>query len=97
MSLSPFDSFQSRFVTYLLNFPRIKEGNNIFAFVLSVEVVCQQDTDRINKILHQINVSRKSTYQIAKRSKEDCKTCSKIKQFHTISGDPWKKSYRGTT
>ena len=22
MSLSPFDSFQSRFVTYLLNFPR---------------------------------------------------------------------------
>ena len=23
MSLSPFDSFQSRFVTYLLNFPRI--------------------------------------------------------------------------
>jgi len=24
MSLSPFDSFQSRFVTYLLNFPRIK-------------------------------------------------------------------------
>jgi len=25
MSLSPFDSFQSRFVTYLLNFPRIKQ------------------------------------------------------------------------
>ena len=24
MSLSPFDSFQSRFVTYLLNFPRTK-------------------------------------------------------------------------
>jgi hypothetical protein len=24
MSLSPFDSFQSRFVTYLLNCPRIK-------------------------------------------------------------------------
>ena len=24
MSLSPFDSFQSRFVTYLLNRPRIK-------------------------------------------------------------------------
>jgi len=24
MSLSPFDSFHSRFVTYLLNFPRIK-------------------------------------------------------------------------
>ena len=24
MSLSPFDSFQSRFVTYLLNFPRIR-------------------------------------------------------------------------
>jgi len=23
MSLSPFDSFQSRFVTYLLNFPRM--------------------------------------------------------------------------
>jgi len=23
MSLSPFDSFQSRFATYLLNFPRI--------------------------------------------------------------------------
>ena len=23
MSISPFDSFQSRFVTYLLNFPRI--------------------------------------------------------------------------
>ena len=23
MSLSPFDSFQSRFVTYILNFPRI--------------------------------------------------------------------------
>jgi len=23
MSLSPFDSFQSQFVTYLLNFPRI--------------------------------------------------------------------------
>jgi len=26
MSLSPFDSFQSRFVTYLLNFPRTKVG-----------------------------------------------------------------------
>ena len=25
MSLSPFDSFQSRFVTYLLNFPRISD------------------------------------------------------------------------
>jgi len=25
MSLSPFDSFQSRFVTYLLNFPRINK------------------------------------------------------------------------
>ena len=25
MSLSPFDSFQSRFVTYLLNFPRINQ------------------------------------------------------------------------
>jgi len=27
MSLSPFDSFQSRFVTYLLNFPRIIKLN----------------------------------------------------------------------
>ena len=27
MSLSPFDSFQSRFVTYLLNFPRMKTGS----------------------------------------------------------------------
>jgi len=29
MSLSPFDSFQSRFVTYLLNFPRINHGEVI--------------------------------------------------------------------
>jgi len=28
MSLSPFDSFQSRFVTYLLNFPRTCAGIN---------------------------------------------------------------------
>jgi len=27
MSLSPFDSFQTRFVTYLLNFPRSFETN----------------------------------------------------------------------
>ena len=33
MSLSPFDSFQSRFVTYLLNFPRIC---TIFKAVYSV-------------------------------------------------------------
>ena len=26
MSLSPFDSFQSRFVTYLLNFPHIYQS-----------------------------------------------------------------------
>ena len=37
MSLSPFDSFQSRFVTYLLNFPRTypKSTINIPSFVLS--------------------------------------------------------------
>ena len=29
MSLSPFNSFQSRFVTYLLNFPRIYLGCDI--------------------------------------------------------------------
>ena len=33
MSLSPFDSFQSRFVTYLLNFPRmLMELNRIDMF-----------------------------------------------------------------
>ena len=30
MSLSPFDSFQSRFVTYLLNFPRIRKFKAVF-------------------------------------------------------------------
>jgi hypothetical protein len=30
MSLSPFVSFQSRFVTYLLNFPRMSFGNARF-------------------------------------------------------------------
>jgi len=52
----------------------------------------------INEIQHQVKVkvSRKSTYQIANRSKEDCKTCSKIEQSHTVSGDPWKKGYHGT-
>jgi hypothetical protein len=29
MSLSPFDSFQSRFVTYLLNCPRTRPGWNL--------------------------------------------------------------------
>ena len=29
MSLSPFDSFQSRFVTYLLYFPRNKKLKNL--------------------------------------------------------------------
>jgi len=34
MSLSPFDSFQSRFVTYLLNFPRISKNLGIIFLIL---------------------------------------------------------------
>jgi len=44
MSLSPFDSFQSRFVTYLLNFPRISvllTINNSVARMLNVDVTHQ--------------------------------------------------------
>ena len=37
MSLSPFDSFQSRFVTYLLNFPRILDPGLTF---VSIQDVC---------------------------------------------------------
>ena len=44
MSLSPFDSFQSRFVTYLLNFPRIYANIVRYPyfknFVYFVDVLC---------------------------------------------------------
>jgi len=40
MSLSPFDSFQSRFVTYLLNFPRTNgartRGRQVLAYCLGI-------------------------------------------------------------
>jgi len=36
MSLSPFDSFQSRFVTYLLNFPRTTILPTIYTLIKQV-------------------------------------------------------------
>jgi len=53
-----------------------------------VKVVCQQDAARINEMQHQIKVSRKSTYQIANRSKEDVKRAVKLNsllQFRVLS------------
>jgi len=40
MSLSPFDSFQSRFVTYLLNFPRITEIFCVQEKYIILSIVC---------------------------------------------------------
>jgi hypothetical protein len=37
MSLSPFDSFQSRFVTYLLNCPRIQGRRHLVTAATSVQ------------------------------------------------------------
>ena len=44
MSLSPFDSFQSRFVTCLLNFPRTFESRPRAAALLaeSLVILCSQ-------------------------------------------------------
>ena len=36
MSLSPFDSFQSRFVTYLLNFPRTRRVHLILLYMVDM-------------------------------------------------------------
>jgi len=50
VSLSPFDSFQSRFVTYLLNFPRISLYSiNSLAFTIETEWVILRGTDWIFK------------------------------------------------
>jgi len=38
MSLSPFDSFQSRFVTYLLNFPRIIQLRSTYKCDRSIDI-----------------------------------------------------------
>ena len=49
MSLSPFDSFQSRFVTYLLNFPRI---NN--KFILIHKINKKDNENMFNLIIYQV-------------------------------------------
>jgi len=40
MSLSPFDSFQSQFVTYLLNFPCTNRENLIIIYMLLQLCLC---------------------------------------------------------
>jgi len=54
MSLSPFDSFQSRFVNYLFNFPRIlfqlqNNDEQLFSKVLQNEYLISLDKSRYYK------------------------------------------------
>jgi len=66
MSLSPFDSFQSRFVTYLLNFPRTNEYGNQWTqhYVIQYNVVFTDCNILLNVILF-----NDATLKLTKRRK----------------------------
>ena len=51
MPLSPFDTFQSRFVTYLLNFPRITEScvGNTYVIWQGIDYKLPEDDTIVSK------------------------------------------------